>query len=95
MSAPDAGSDDDPDAHRGVDLGADPGADPEPMVRAVAVSYRYDSGDPALDGVDLRREPLDEFLGHRVDGAPGHGDDRDVVIERVRGAQRRWRVAGV
>ena len=57
MSAPDAGSDDDPDAHRGVDLGTDPGADPDPMVRAVAVSYRYDSGDPALDDVDLEGRP--------------------------------------
>ena len=61
MSAPDAGSDDDPDAHRDVDRGTDPGsdlgADPDPMVRAVAVSYRYDSGDPALDGVDLEGRP--------------------------------------
>ena len=39
MSGPDAG----------------PGSDPAfvPVVRAVAVSYRYDSGAPALDGVNL------------------------------------------
>ena len=34
---------------------AGPGSNPasDPMIRAVAVSYRYDSGVPALDGVDL------------------------------------------
>ena len=43
MSGPDAGAGIGPDTDSALD----------PVVRAVAVSYRYDSGTPALDGVDL------------------------------------------
>ena len=47
MSGPDAG----PDADRGSDPAFDPAFDP--VVHAEGLSYRYDSGAPALDGIDL------------------------------------------
>ncbi len=48
-----------PDAGPGTDPNAGPGSNPafDPLVRAVAVSYRYGSGAPALDGVDLEGRP--------------------------------------